>query len=39
MTISQVLADYILSLTLEKMPEEAVNAAKTHFVDGLACMF
>ena len=39
MTISQVLADYILSLTLEKMPEEAVSAAKTHFIDGLACMF
>lgn len=39
MTISQALADNVLSLSLDKMPGDSVSAAKTHFIDGLACMF
>lgn len=39
MTISQSLAEFILSVDPEKMPVQAVNAAKTHFIDGMSCMF
>ena len=39
MTISQSLAEFVLSVNPQNMPDKAVNAAKTHFIDGMSCMF
>lgn len=39
MTISQSLAAYVLSLSPKTMPTQTIDAAKIHFIDGLACMF
>ena len=38
MTISQHLADYALSVSSSSLPEEAKNAARWSFLDGMACM-
>ena len=38
MTISQHLADYVLAVSSNSLPEEAKKAARWSFLDGMACM-
>ena len=39
MTVSEHLAEYILSVKEKQLPEKQINIARTFFIDAMACMF
>ncbi|MEI3100296.1 MAG: MmgE/PrpD family protein [Oscillospiraceae bacterium] len=39
MTVSEHLAEYVLSVKEKQLPEKQINIARTFFIDAMACMF